>query len=128
MGDNFKKELEKAVKMFEKVPDRLKYVLRNSMRGYVKVPRRVGGMKKVIYYEGGAAKFFFYTDKEGEELKKEMAKMTGVKEILIKGQGFWPVSNAQHFAAAGLYDEDVDESVLKQPAHFNPPFFDIQDV
>ena len=85
-------------------------------------------VKKVMYYEGGAAKFFFYTDKEGEELKKEMAKMTGVKEILIKGQGFWPVSNAQHFAAAGLYDEDVDESVLKQLAHFNPPFFEIEDV
>ena len=78
-----------------------------------------------MYYEGGAAKFFFDTDKEGEELKKEITELTGVKEVLIKGQDFWPVSNATHFAAAGLYDEDVDESVLRQPAHFNPPFFEI---
>lgn len=60
----------------------------------------------------------------GEDLRAELAAIFPGEEVLIRGDGFEPISHASHCAAAGYPPPDSEEAKA-YPAHFNRSFFEV---
>jgi hypothetical protein len=57
----------------------------------------------------------------------ELTRLFPGEDILIAGRdGFKPITNRSHWGAAGYGPiENEDDPMWSEPAHFNPPFFEI---
>lgn len=69
----------------------------------------------------GKSKVFDSVTADKQKIYQELLNLDDDPNLL--GYNFHYVTNSQHFASMGLLEDDVDERVLKQPAHFNPQFY-----
>jgi len=84
---------------------------------------------KIRKFEHGYDDPFEVSADNIEDLKNKLAETYKSGEVLICDHGFRYVNNRQHFIATGhihlleMLEEDCP--ILGEPAHFNPPFFEI---
>ena len=79
-------------------------------------------------YKYGDKKPLFSTEEASlEQVYYRLVSMFPSEQILLRGYNFEPVLNYEHFRSLGTLDihleGDVDSSILREPAHFNPPFY-----
>jgi len=81
---------------------------------------------RVFRWESGRSYFVFETEEDPASIFELLSSKDD--EVLLKDFNFKPVTNFNHFSSLGILDDDVDATILSEPAHFNPVFYYLEKL